>query len=405
MSNVRNLLLFVAAISGGFVYICNAIPQIESRPVEEVTIGSSPEELVAAGDKIFNSDRAQCLTCHSLGEDPKARCPNQEGLGGRLDEERPGNAADYLVESVYNPNAYIVSGYPAKQMTPVNKPPIVLSDDEILAVIAFLNAMGGKTDEAFIEQVKAAQRNPDLTTVAEREQEAKLPILPGDADRGAKLFKESKIPCINCHKLGDEGTEVGPDLSGIGSQQGAEYLMESILTPDEVIVKGYEGIVIQMKDGTLIDGVKTAEDQKNLYLGILDPETYQKKFKIDKRGYLVLPIGEIQNATLTTGTTTGTENDHAHTVNVPTGLESISNLNKNTSRFTDESGERHLHRIKNGVVQQAAGHTHTLDIKDFVLGKPQTKSPMPDNISDTLTVREFYDIITYLLSLKGNGKS
>ncbi len=403
MNNARNLLLFVAAIAGGFVYICNAIPQIESQPVEEVTIGSSPEELVAAGDKIFNSDRAQCLTCHSLREDPKARCPNQEGLGKKLaDKERPGNAADYLVESVYNPNAYIVSGYPAKQMTPVNKPPIVLSDDEILAVIAFLNALGGKTDEAFIEQVKAAQGNPDLTTVVEREQEAKLPILLGeeDAGRGATLFRKSKIPCINCHKLGDEGTEVGPDLSGIGSQQGAEYLMESILTPDDVIVKGYDGIVIQMKDGTLIDGVKTAEDQKNLYVGVQDPEQYKGKFAINQEGYLVLPIGEIQNATLTTGT----ENDHAHTVNVPTGLESISSLNKRTSRFTDESGKRHLHGIENGVVEQAGGHTHTLDNGDFVLGKPQTKSPMPDNISENLTAREFYDIITYLLSLKGGGK-
>ena len=32
MNNGRNLLLFVAVISGGFVYICNAIPQIESQP-------------------------------------------------------------------------------------------------------------------------------------------------------------------------------------------------------------------------------------------------------------------------------------------------------------------------------------------------------------------------------------
>jgi hypothetical protein len=156
-----------------------------------------------------------------------------------------------------------------------------------------------------------------------------------------------------------------------------------------------------MKDGTLIDGVKTAEDQKNLYVGVLDPEQYKGKFAINQEGYLVLPIGEIQNATLTTGI----ENDHYHTVNVPAGLESISNLGTRTSRFTDKSGERHFHRIENGVVEQAAGHTHTLDIKDFVLGKPQTKSPMPDNISETLTVREFYDIITYLLSLKGGGKS
>ncbi len=35
MNNVRNLLLFVAAISAGFVYICNAIPQIESKPAGE----------------------------------------------------------------------------------------------------------------------------------------------------------------------------------------------------------------------------------------------------------------------------------------------------------------------------------------------------------------------------------
>jgi hypothetical protein len=53
------------------------------------------------------------------------------------------NDVQYLAQSIYDPDAHIVPGF-VKGMPVINKPPIGLSDQEILCVIAFLQSHGGK---------------------------------------------------------------------------------------------------------------------------------------------------------------------------------------------------------------------------------------------------------------------
>ncbi len=240
------IILFILGIVAAFVYFANAIPQVKSERVEAVSkIGASPEELVTAGKRLFLGDHAQCLTCHSLGEDPKARCPNLEGAGLRAAQRKPGaSAAEYLVESLYNPNAYIVPGYARNQMTPAHKPPIALAHDEILALVVFLNSLGGRSDEPFIQQVRKAQEpwRQGLLQPEAGAEEAKLPILPGDAGRGAEVFQ--RLGCVGCHRVGAVGGQIGPDLTAIGASQSAQYLLESILDPNAVLVKGFQPITV-----------------------------------------------------------------------------------------------------------------------------------------------------------------
>lgn len=277
MNLAKTLVLFVLAIIGGFVVIGNSIPQITIE-VEEVAteIGETPGQLIAAGKAIFASDRAQCLTCHSLGEDPKARCPNQAGLGERARTRKAGmSAAEYLIESVYNPNAYVVSGYPKNQMTPVNKPPIALSHDKILAVVAYLNSLGGVTDEAFIEEVRLSQGpwRKGLLVAESTDEEVHLPILPGDEARGAEIFET--VGCILCHQVGDEGASIGPELTAIGASQSASYILESVLEPYRVIVKGYKQTIVIWKDdmredlyGVPIEWIPSKEEPEQVRLSV-----------------------------------------------------------------------------------------------------------------------------------------
>ena len=50
---------------------------------------------------------------------------------------------DYFAQAMYEPNAFIVPGF-NPGMPVINKPPIGLTDQEILAVIAYLQSQGGK---------------------------------------------------------------------------------------------------------------------------------------------------------------------------------------------------------------------------------------------------------------------
>ena len=49
---------------------------------------------------------------------------------------------EYLAQSMYEPTAFVVPGFPPA-MPPVNQPPIGLTDQEILCVIAALQTLGG----------------------------------------------------------------------------------------------------------------------------------------------------------------------------------------------------------------------------------------------------------------------
>src|SRR5262249_27985346 len=50
--------------------------------------------------------------------------------------------------------------------------------------------------------------------------------LKGDPVRGEKLFWSQAVNCGSCHKIGDRGAAVGPDLSTIGKQRPREDLLE-----------------------------------------------------------------------------------------------------------------------------------------------------------------------------------
>ena len=56
----------------------------------------------------------------------------------------------------------------------------------------------------------------------------------GDAAAGRKIFMEKpEASCVRCHKIKGEGGEVGPDLTGIIARHDREYILESILYPEQ----------------------------------------------------------------------------------------------------------------------------------------------------------------------------
>ncbi len=82
----------------------------------------------------------------------------------------------------------------------------------------------------------------------------------GDAGRGRTLFMDIKAAaCIKCHKVGKDGGEVGPDLSGIGAKYNRLQLAESVLDPSKQILDGYDMTIIETKAGQILQGIVKAE--------------------------------------------------------------------------------------------------------------------------------------------------
>jgi quinoprotein glucose dehydrogenase len=89
----------------------------------------------------------------------------------------------------------------------------------------------------------------------------------GDIAAGRLLFfTRSSLSCVRCHKIGQTGGEVGPNLSEIGKQKTSEYLLEAIVAPNAKIADGFKTIVVQDEDGSVYSGIVKKEDDEELSL-------------------------------------------------------------------------------------------------------------------------------------------
>jgi cytochrome c5 len=134
----------VLATTGFYAYVGQMVPQKEVQPPQETALGGdlSPVEMAKVGRQIMES-KGFCLTCHTIGKTGALRFPDLAGVDVRAKTRVPGlNDVEYFAQSMYEPLAYVVEGFPPA-MPPINKPPIGLTDQEILCVIAYLQSLGG----------------------------------------------------------------------------------------------------------------------------------------------------------------------------------------------------------------------------------------------------------------------
>ena len=85
-----------------------------------------------------------------------------------------------------------------------------------------------------------------------------------DFTRGHDMFIAAA--CQACHRLGNDGGGVGPDLTGAGNRYTLRDLLENIIQPSKVISDQYESTIIELKDGNVITGRITGDETNTLFL-------------------------------------------------------------------------------------------------------------------------------------------
>src|SRR2546428_4654773 len=152
---------FALAVMGTYTYYANSIPQIQSKPPAELSLEGgnvTPAQLVKAGEEIFKT-KGTCEICHRIGQ-KGTRAPDLAGVGGRAGKVKAGlSGKQYIIESLLQPGAYLVEGYP-NIMPQVDKPPIALNRSELWALTAFLESLGGTVDVTLDDIPKTAGAPP-----------------------------------------------------------------------------------------------------------------------------------------------------------------------------------------------------------------------------------------------------
>jgi len=90
----------------------------------------------------------------------------------------------------------------------------------------------------------------------------------GDARRGAAVFAEAKLACISCHKVGQQGGVIGPDLSAVGRCLTPEQIVESVFWPARLVKPEYNAVVVATTDGRTFQGYGEAVSDTEMTLRV-----------------------------------------------------------------------------------------------------------------------------------------
>jgi putative heme-binding domain-containing protein len=89
----------------------------------------------------------------------------------------------------------------------------------------------------------------------------------GNAEHGREvILNVEKSLCLKCHQVNDQGERIGPELTGLGSRFSRIYITESILEPSRTVAPSFATVVVQLKSGQVLSGIKVAESESLLTL-------------------------------------------------------------------------------------------------------------------------------------------
>ena len=165
---------------------------------------------------------------------------------------------------------------------------------------AMAELLNGKiADDTRLDVVLAAEKHRNRLNVIDESLDKYNAIVPeseltrrfrdslegGDASRGRTIFIEwTQVSCLRCHRVGEDGGYVGPNLSDIGIKKDRRYLMESIVDPNRAIAENFDTVVILNDRGQVFSGIVNFENETSLRLLLPSGDmTTVDKQSIDER--------------------------------------------------------------------------------------------------------------------------
>lgn len=200
------VLTLVSVVSGGLIFAQQQKPSETHPPGKNPHLGDKAS--IRSGLAIY---RVRCGDCHGL-DATGYRGPDLTAILGGMADER-------LFQTIRK-------GVPGTEMQPSTAP-----DDDVLMIIAYLRNMNTAAP-------------PDK------------PV--GNVENGEKVYAAAQ--CATCHRVGERGGRLGPDLSRVGAARSRSALVREIRTPSEWIPPNYEAVTLVTKDGQKIRAIKKNED-------------------------------------------------------------------------------------------------------------------------------------------------
>ncbi|HEU0010329.1 MAG TPA: c-type cytochrome, partial [Verrucomicrobiae bacterium] len=111
-----------------------------------------------------------------------------------------------------------------------------------------------KKEHKFVKEWKTADLLGDLDAASKGR----------DFENGREAFAAAQ--CFACHRFGNEGGAIGPDITAISSRFSRKDLLESMTEPSKVVSEQYQNITVIKKDGDDVTGRLVEETDTKLVL-------------------------------------------------------------------------------------------------------------------------------------------
>lgn len=299
--------------AGDLWYTVNRIPKGKPGTVRT----PKPEDLVI--DKAFfhfspnNAGRVSyqnfCASCHSLDGSRRVgpSLLNIVGSKRRVHDPETGKTrdlvanVDYVRQSIQDPNALLVEGYPQNLMPPVSG---VLTEKQINDLIGYLEKLSdaefARLEAARTPTVRHEWTMQDFPKIKQRTS-PETPD-PSAIQRGRLSFM--KAQCLHCHAVSGYGANLGPDLTESVKKFQGEKLLRHIMEPALEIHPKYQTSQFLLDSGKVIVGNIIKDDDEAIYVAtnLLTPQevTKVKRSEIEEQQVSknsAMPLGLLNTLT------------------------------------------------------------------------------------------------------------
>jgi quinoprotein glucose dehydrogenase len=116
--------------------------------------------------------------------------------------------------------------------------------------------------------VKQAAKSPEMLMA--------MSLTGGQPLRGKEIFNTHlQAQCVRCHRVGKQGSTVGPRLDKVAAKRDARYLLRAIVAPSAEIDEKYRTLVVILESGKSLTGVKVSEDKDTLIIADATGKTHE----------------------------------------------------------------------------------------------------------------------------------
>ena len=152
------------------------------------------------------------------------------------------------------------------------------TQDDLESVVAYLTANFGKGKPLTGGPAARETPAPAITQKA-------VPLSEAEITHGNELLRAND--CLSCHRVGDAGAYLAPDLSDIGAHRLPQQIRASLVSPNKEVVPENRTVRLVTRDGKTVTGRLLNQD--GFSVQIIDSSSQLRSFqKSDLREFTIV---------------------------------------------------------------------------------------------------------------------